>query len=186
MRLRRSAVIALAALLPALMGGSGGGCSSSSSSSGGSSGPAAPPPKSSASAAKPAPGGNPQQSAPAEAQGGCQTEHGLENLSEYVTGTLDWTCTGAALLVVHLRLLWLDPSTGLPEIEAGGVDNPGGVFEVNSVTSTKPARITAPCKAGKWKMSMVGTVTGAGGEIVLNSNDKKQFPTGWDWVDIAC
>src|SRR5947207_48897 len=98
------------------------GCPSNATSSSGSSGSAAAPTTSSASVAKTAPGGNPQQSAPASAPGGCQTAHSLENLSEYVTGTLDWTCTGAALLVVHLRLLWLDPSTGLPEIEAGGVD----------------------------------------------------------------
>ena len=162
------------------------GCPSGTTSSSGTSSLTTAPARSLASVTKPAPGGNPQQSAPATAPGTCQTAHSLENLSEYVTGTLDWTCTGAALLVVHLRLLWLDPSTGLSEIEAGGVDNPGGLFEVNSVTSAKPARITAPCRAGKWKMSLVGTMTGAGGEIVLNSNDKKQFPTGWDWVDIAC
>lgn len=147
----------LLALLPATAG-----CQSGASDTSGSGG--------ATSGGNPAPpSGLSGTSVPAAAPGYCVIgPHTIANLGGLVTGTLDWECHGSVLMTLRVRLTYVGNNAEREE----EVDE-GMPISVDNVTGSSPARLTAPCTAGLWRMKVIGTVTGAGAApITINSTDR--------------
>lgn len=123
-------------------------------------------------------GGNPPpslngKSEPAAKGGYCIVgPHTIANQAGLVTGTLSWECHGPVLMTLTVRLIYVG-NNAEREIE---VDE-GRPLNVNNVTDTSPARLTAPCTSGLWKMKIIGSVTATGAPpLTLNTSDKANPP----------
>lgn len=131
-------------------------------------------------------GGAPQQgrSVPAEAKGKCGIgPHSIEAVStpvgKQVIGTLDWLCEGSVLMQLNIRLVYLgNNADNEHEVDEGSPLN------VDNLTSPKPAKLTAPCTSGLWKMKVVGQITGVNSApLILNTNDRYVPPFNTpDWL----